>query len=80
LGWWRSVDRLLKFLAGGAVKADDLGIWAVCDVVGRPIGSTIPGMVANGWEPRKDRGFLYDRERAAEGRQLFMVPTQDGDN
>jgi hypothetical protein len=79
LGWWRSVDRLLKFLTGGAVKADDLGIWAVCDVVGRPIGSTIPGMVANGWEPREARGFLYDRERAAEGRQLFMVPTRDGD-
>jgi hypothetical protein len=80
LGWWRSVARLLDLLPPyGPASTDDLGIWAVCDVIGTQIGSAIPDMVAHGWEPRANRGFLYDREHASLGRQLFMIPTLDGE-
>jgi len=79
LGWWRSVDRLLKLLLIGDATPEDLGVWAVCDVIGSAIGSAIPDMAASGWEPRPGRGFLYDRSNAAAGRQLFIVPSLDGE-
>jgi hypothetical protein len=78
IGWWRSVNRLRSLLMSPAVSPEDFGVWVVLDVIGSTIGSLIPDMVAEGWEPRLGRGFLYDRLAAGRWRQLFMVPVPLG--
>ncbi len=78
IGWWRSVNRLRNLLMSPTVSPEDFGIWVVLDVIGSTVGSLIPDMVAEGWEPRRGRGFLYDRLAAGLWRQLFMVPVPLG--